>query len=113
MNDADPMEQLRLRPRRASSASKEAPCKRQQKWRDMACQDFDQLDKIACSVVEKVERCLLIFLKTDNPRVAKACFKTIKRNYPMLRDMVHAGVMDDSVNTLIKALDSLFYPGRS
>lgn len=69
----------------------------------------DRFEQIAQENVEKIERSLLLYLRSDNPRVAKACFKTLKKKYPLLRDMVHAGVIDGSVNTIVSALDIMFY----
>ena len=108
------MDKLRMKPRRVKNGNKtnKPPCKRQEKWRQMAYADFERLQDNVTMVVERLELSLYTYLKTTDKKTAKDAMKVLRTNYPILRDMAHADVLDDSINVLLRALDTLFYPGN-
>lgn len=77
----------------------------------MAHRSPERFEQMANGNVEKVHISLLRYMKSDNPQVIKACLQTLRRKHVILRDMIHAGLIDvdGKIKIIIRALDTIFY----
>lgn len=102
----------RLRPRRASSASKFPPCERQRKWRAKFNSNPQEVSDTMNMLMSKIIKCIRILTDSHtNDKNYKIVKKQLRHLYSTLRDMIHSGIVDtEEIGGLVKGLDTLFHP---
>ena len=98
---------MRLRVKRVDTKKPHvAPCKRQEKWRRLFNTDYESLQDKIDLLYDKLEEASQCYTHAKNKEQKKAAFSVIRQNHRILRDMVLAGVIDESC-TLLPLLDRL------